>query len=89
MCMPNYNRLQKLSLALVETNIVVIIDTIVVFFYYNQHCYFPVFHLTIIPHIFQLLEGIWPMSGNRSYRPVPSVHEWPLDVVRCRPQSSA
>lgn len=30
--MPNYNRLQKLSLALVETNIVVIIDTIVVFF---------------------------------------------------------
>lgn len=29
--MPNYNRLQKLSLALVETNIVVIIDTIVFF----------------------------------------------------------
>lgn len=31
--MPNYNRLQKLTLALVKTNIVVIIDTIVVVFF--------------------------------------------------------
>lgn len=76
MCMPNYNRLQKLTLALVETNIIVIIDTIVVFFFYNQHCCFTVFHLTTFtPHICQLLEGIWPMSGSLLCRPVPSVHE--------------